>query len=247
MSGSQLLMGFRKLWVIKDVIVTAYKNNPRLGNACTGCVTFSLGDVLAQKIEQKTGGSTNIDLWRAAQIGALGLTMNGFFLHHWYHTLDRVVGSSMKSKVGVATKVIADQLLYAPFAICTFFYFMVARSSSSITEANQRFLTKMELSFTTTFFADCMLWPASNFVNFRFITLAYRPSFSAVIQLMWQTYLSATTTTTSPMLVAGMTSAADLEGSVSSVNVMDVEPSGVVELESESKSKSEGKKRDKLE
>lgn len=193
-SPRTLVGGSKQIWALKNALVTAYRAHPRLANALTGCATFSLGDILAQKLEMrksdKNGGE--YDIVRAAQVGFLGFVMNGFFLHHWYHTLDRVVGTSMTSKVGVAIKVAADQFIYAPFAIASFFYFTSFRKSGNIVKANEEFGTKLEASFVSTFLADCVLWPSANFVNFRYITLAYRPSFTAIVQLMWQTYLSAT-------------------------------------------------------
>ena len=44
--------------------------------------------------------------------------------------------------------------------------------------------------FVPTFFADCTVWPLANFVNFRVIPLVYRASFTAFVQLLWQSYLS---------------------------------------------------------
>lgn len=185
--------GTKQLWALKNALVSAYKANPRLANALTGCATFSMGDVLAQKLEmKKSGKDLDFDIVRSAQVGLLGLVMNGFFIHHWYHTLDKVVGTSMTSKIGVAIKVAADQFLYAPFAIASFFYFTSFRKSGDVRVANDEFVEKMKANFMSTFTADCVLWPSANFVNFRYIILAYRPAFTAVVQLLWQTYLSAT-------------------------------------------------------
>ena len=203
MSVRPLLGSVKSILAVKDVVVSFYSKNPRLANACTGCLTFSLGDIIAQKLEQqRTGSSTKLNIWRSVQIGALGIAMNSFFLHHWYRSLDRVVGSSMTNRLGVAAKVVADQTIYAPFAITSFFYFTSACNSSSVAEANSSFMDKLGRSFVPTYLADCMLWPASNYVNFRYVSLAYRPSFTAVVQLLWQTYMSTTSS-----LKAGATEA----------------------------------------
>lgn len=155
-----------------------------------------MGDILAQKIELGSSKKeVEYDLVRAAQVGVLGFVMNGFFIHHWYHSLDRVVGPSMTCKVGVWMKVAADQLIYAPFSIATFFYFTSFRESGDVGEANKEFMPKMKQSFVQTFVADCALWPLANFVNFRFVALTHRPAFTAVVQLMWQTYMSAISNT----------------------------------------------------
>jgi hypothetical protein len=193
MSARPYLGGAKRVWSARETVVQAYKTNPRLANAVTGFATFSLGDVLAQKVEQKQSGVVRkLDLWRSTQLGFLGVVMNGFFLHHWFNLLDRVVGSSMKSKIGVAAKVAADQFIFAPFAIAVFFGYNTVRQSSSIDDAQVRWLNCMRQNFMPTFVADCSLWPAANFVNFRYVHLNYRPTFTAAVQLLWQTYMSAT-------------------------------------------------------
>lgn len=196
MSARLFTLGTQKLSRVRHAITSFYLSNPRLANACTGCLTFTMGDILAQKIQHRNKrGNSQVDYWRSAHVGMLGLVMNGVFLYHWYNVLDKVVGSSMTSKVGVAIKVAADQFIYAPFAIMTFFYFTSVRETSNVAMANQDFKNKVHDNFLTTFLADCTLWPLSNFVNFRYVNLAYRPSFTAVIQLLWQTYLSVTSHT----------------------------------------------------
>lgn len=206
-----LVGGTKQIWALKNALVTAYRAHPRLANALTGCATFSLGDILAQKLEMRKNDKSDAeyDIVRAAQVGLLGFVMNGFFLHHWYHALDRVVGTSMTSKLGVAIKVAADQFIYAPFAIVSFFYFTSFRKSGDVGKSNEEFVAKMEASFVPTFLADCVLWPSANFVNFRYVTLAFRPTFTAIVQLMWQTYLSATSSqsaTDSTTATVGVTS-----------------------------------------
>lgn len=193
MNTRALLSGVKQILALKNAVLSLYKKNPRVANALTGGLTFSMGDIVAQKLElSKNETHKEVDLWRASQVGLLGLVMNGIFLHYWYNTLDRVVGSSMTSKIGVAIKVAADQLIYAPFSIGTFFYFTSFRNSGDIAQSNEEFVIKMEKKFVPTFLADCVLWPTANFVNFRYVSLPFRPSFTAIVQLLWQSYLSVT-------------------------------------------------------
>ena len=189
-------------------IAGVYARNPRLANATTGGLTFAAGDLAAQRLEMSRHRSVaeregqqkdshqyeqqSYNFRRAAQLGALGFVMNGAFLYTWYTRLDAVIGSSQSSKLGVAAKVAADQFVYAPFSIAVFFYFMSLRQTGSVAAAGAEFGDKMRENFITTYCADCLLWPCSNFVNFRFVQLAYRPTFTAVIQFIWQTYLSYT-------------------------------------------------------
>lgn len=116
--------------------------------------------------------------------------MNGFFLHRWFLILDKVIGKSVKN--GAILKVMADQVIYAPFTILTFFGFACAMKPS--TSFEMKTLTdKIQNDFVKTYIADCTIWPAANFINFTFVPLIYRASFTAVTQLVWQTYLSVVT------------------------------------------------------
>jgi hypothetical protein len=194
----------------KFVVPQIFKKNPRLVNVCTGCATFAMGDILAQYLEHRQSGrgKLSFDYWRTFQVGMFGIVMNTFFLHHWYAFLDKVVGSSMTSKVGVAVKMAADQFIYAPFAISSYFCFAsfraeLANGDYSLESIYNAFMMKMELRFLKTYMADCVVWPFANFVNFRFVPLPYRPSLSCVVQLLWQTYMSFTAIPTIEVPVIG--------------------------------------------
>lgn len=178
----------RRILSVKDQIQHIFHNSPRLANAITGFATFSAGDVLIQRYEKKR--FHEIDYLRSFELGLLGLVMNGYFLVSWYKFLDRAVGHSMSCATNVTLKVIADQVVYAPFSIVAFFGFSSMIRHFNTSEAIDYFDNKIRSHFWTTFLADCSVWPAVNAVNFRFISLAYRPTFTAVIQLMWQAYMS---------------------------------------------------------
>ncbi len=80
--------------------------------------------------------------------------------------------------------------MYAPFSILAFFSVASFQESNSIQKFQSNIEKKVSTSFLKTLLADCALWPFVNFVNFRFIPISYRPSFVAMAQLLWQTYLS---------------------------------------------------------
>jgi len=174
-------------------IKRVFASHPKLSSACTGFVTFSLGDVIAQKLEK--GGNKVLDLKRSLKVGFLGFFMNGVFLTRWFEYLDRVVGTCMLTKSNVICKVVADQLVYAPLAIMAYFSYATAtlcdeQSSEGKPSASSSFLGKMVNDFWPTFAADCTIWPVANVVNFRYVPLIYRASFTSVIALIWQTYMS---------------------------------------------------------
>jgi len=169
-------------------IKRVFQTHPQFSNACTGFVTFSLGDVIAQKLEHK---NKSLDLKRSLNLGLLGFVMNGFFLYRWFAYLDRVVGTCMKTKANVFYKVLADQVVYAPFAIIAYFSFATATKTFTSTPTDKAsFVDKLHSDFWPTFTADCSIWPLANVVNFRYVPLLYRATFTSVVSLIWQTYMS---------------------------------------------------------
>jgi len=182
-------------------IKRVFSTHPKFSNACTGFVTFSVGDVIAQKLEH--GGDKKLDLKRSFKLGVLGFVMNGYFLYKWFAYLDRVVGTCMKTKANVFYKVLADQVVYAPFAILAYFGYATATKSlgetsppspkegvNHNTSTSSSFVDKLHKDFWPTFAADCAIWPLANVVNFRYVPLLYRATFTSVISLIWQTYMS---------------------------------------------------------
>ncbi len=181
---------FQMFATLRNRVHIFFEKYPRIASGITGFCTFSAGDVLAQRLEMTQNKTKTFDYKRPIQIGFLGLVSNGYFLTKWYHLLDTVVGTSMTSKKTVLTKVVADQLVDAPFAILSFFSFTSYLTESDISKAWKHFMVTTKEHFVPTFFADCTVWPLANFVNFRVIPLVYRASFTAFVQLLWQSYLS---------------------------------------------------------
>lgn len=175
---------------VRHRIHTFYEKYPRMASGITGFCTFGAGDILAQRLEMTQNKSKTFDYKRPIQIGILGLVSNGYFLTKWYQLLDNIAGSSMTSKKTVLSKVIADQLVFAPYAILSFFSVTSYLTESSLSKAWHHFKITTEERFFPTFFADCTIWPLANFVNFRVVPLVYRASFTAFVQLLWQSYLS---------------------------------------------------------
>jgi hypothetical protein len=179
----------KKFIAIKDQVHGVFERSPRLANAITGFATFSVGDFLVQRYELNS--IEQVDFQRCLNLGTLGIVMNGYFLVSWYGILDRFIGRSMRCLQTVSMKVVADQVVFAPFTIGAFFGVSGLVRYSNPTEVVNYFESKMKNNFWSTFIADCTIWPLMNVVNFKFIPLIYRPAFTAVVQLVWQSYLSA--------------------------------------------------------
>mmetsp|Transcript_26203 Transcript_26203/g.38819 ORF Transcript_26203/g.38819 Transcript_26203/m.38819 type:complete len:231 (-) Transcript_26203:312-1004(-) len=177
---------------IPSLIHAYFQKRPILANSCSGFGTFAVGDILSQMVAQSSEGnnSATIDVMRAVRTGTVGVLMNGFMLHFWYRSLDRIFGSAMKNVKMVVFKCFVDQLVYAPFSIGVFFTYASINRGGSIGDIYDTMTKKSNESFLETWAADCMIWPWVNFLNFRFVPIYMRPTFIGMAQVMWQTYLS---------------------------------------------------------
>jgi hypothetical protein len=169
-------------------ITQTFAKNPMLSNSCTGFLIFTSGDLCSQYFKDNSLEKINFN--RVLQTGSIGIFMNGIMLHYWYRSLDRLFGTSMTRYGGVILKVIIDQVVYAPFSIGVFFSVASISKGGDANTIIKRLQDKTNESFVETWAADCMLWPAVNFLNFRFVPIHLRPTFVGFAQLMWQTYMS---------------------------------------------------------
>jgi len=87
----------------------------------------------------------------------------------------------------VLKKTIADQLIMAPFAICTCLMWAATMEGASITEA----LARVNSTLAEAWIMDCEVWPLANMVAFRMVPTMYRASFIGFVQVGWQTYMSS--------------------------------------------------------
>jgi protein Mpv17 len=179
--------------VFKSINDTFHKY-PMTSNTFTGFNTFFLGDAIAQCYEIKCSeGTKEFSLKHSLQIGVLGTILNGPLMLGWYGVLDKVFGASMTCHRTVFYKVAADQIVFAPMAIVAFFGYKCSLIHSDTQLITTSFQNQVYHQFWDTYLADCSLWPAANIVNFKYVSLVYRPSFTSMVQLLWQTYLSYVT------------------------------------------------------
>ena len=172
------------------------KKRPLLTNSIAGFLIFSVGDFASQQLNliqsNKVVGSLERNTLLSS--GFLGIFLNGLVLPVWYRTLDTKFGSNRANTSGVLNKVLADQLVYAPFSISVFFLYSTCVNSSTAfnfqNNDGNKFVEKMKVSFYSTWLADCAFWPFVNLVNFRLIPIIYRPVFVGVAQVFWQSYVS---------------------------------------------------------
>lgn len=152
-----------------------------------------LGDWLQQLNERTKHSSTTAAdkaafKWNARRTlhmsTSFGLT-SGFLCHYWYIFLDRsVVGGTGLSLV--ARKVVYDQLIFSPVCIaaCLVAAGVVEGSPS------RAIASDVVVKGGNLFFAECLIWPPAQFVNFYFLPTRYRVAFDNLVSLGFDTYTS---------------------------------------------------------
>ena len=130
----------------------------KLSPVLTGAATFGLGDVTVQSFDRKKENN----LQNSCAVALLGAFTNGIVLPHWFTALDRSFGPSMRSRRVVFAKMIADQVIYAPFAVTLFVFVQaeICRLDSS------QALTRSDL--TNLWLSDCAGTPLRDFLFDRF-------------------------------------------------------------------------------
>lgn len=92
-------------------------SNLLLINTGTCCALYTVGDLIEQRIEGHKS-EKKLDWARTARMAILGFCM-GPVNHYWYVGLDRALPGIAAKTVG--KKVLADQLLMAPFCYTIFY------------------------------------------------------------------------------------------------------------------------------
>lgn len=87
-----------------------------LFNVCTSGVVYAAGDQIQQRFEGR--GRKTADWRRSGRMASVGAPI-GLLSHYWYLLLDRTIPAITAR--AVARKVLADQLLFGPVCLATFF------------------------------------------------------------------------------------------------------------------------------
>lgn len=147
---------------------------PYRTKAATSLCVSATGDVLAQQLASADG---SFDPMRTARQAAWGL-MQAPVTHNVFNFLARVpaVGFVPASVVGVAV----DQLCISPPVHAGYFAWVSAASSGfrrSLTEVKAEVSEKLWPAWKT----GLAVWPATIYLNVRFIPLKYRVLFTNVV------------------------------------------------------------------
>ncbi|KAK1857702.1 hypothetical protein I4F81_000317 [Pyropia yezoensis] len=152
--------------------------------AITAGVLVGLGDTLAQMLTGTPLG--NLDLPRLFRFAAFGLVLQGPVGHAWYNLLERVV--RLPGVAGIAGKVAADQLLFAPVFTSIFFGYLCVTEGGQLGDVREAVTSKLP----STLIASWKVWPLAHIINFGVIPLGLRVLYVNAVSTAWIAFLSMT-------------------------------------------------------
>lgn len=137
------------------------------------------------------GADRPFDLERQARFVCYGF-LASTVQFSWYSFLEDAVkgrGSMSMSDSGhrsLIVRLLADQILYAPFSLLLFFAFMNVMEGNSTADLRKR----LAKQFVPALKAQYLLWPVVQFVNFKFVPLMYQLPVVSTVSVGWNIYLS---------------------------------------------------------
>jgi protein Mpv17 len=154
---------------------------PVLVKSLTSLFGFMIGDLLAQSI---VGNPYNV--WRTVRLVLFGVIMDGPVGHVWYTTLDEHVWANKpKSNRAVLTKMLLDQLVWAPFFSCVFFAFI-----GTLEGRPDKILSSIQRKLVPMLLTNYAVWPIAHIINFKYIPSSQRILYINCCQILWSAYMS---------------------------------------------------------
>eukprot|EP00123_Amoebidium_parasiticum_P021436 comp6722_c0_seq1/m.2496 comp6722_c0_seq1/g.2496 ORF comp6722_c0_seq1/g.2496 comp6722_c0_seq1/m.2496 type:complete len:247 (-) comp6722_c0_seq1:444-1184(-) len=160
------------------------ETNPFVTKGITAGIIGGVGDVCCQKLVDKVDEVN----WKRTGMFVL---INGIYvaptIHVWYNLIARTIGR-WGGMQGVFAQLAADQLLFAPAFISSFTALLLAVEGRAADLPGH-----LAQHLWSTLIANWQIWVPANYVNFRYVPLAYRVLFGNGVSLVWNTYLSYAT------------------------------------------------------
>ncbi|XP_017137023.1 mpv17-like protein 2 [Drosophila miranda] len=140
------------------------------------------GDAVTQQYERAIHKRL-FDFHRSGCMFLTGLAV-GPVQHAFYSHLDVYLPDS--KRITAVKKIFFDQMFMSPTYIFLFFYVSSLLEGKTIKESNAEIREK----FLYTWMIDCLIWPAVQYLNFRFLNPRHRVVFINVTNCMYIVLLS---------------------------------------------------------
>eukprot|EP01133_Synstelium_polycarpum_P010597 gene10597-12331_t len=155
------------------------KYSPISTKALTSATLSFTSNIIAQGVIERR----KIDWPRVIKFTIWGL-LSSPLVHYWHIILDRMF-RNIKDQYQVWGKLIADQLIFAPFINIAFYTVLALldRKPGSI-------LIKLYFDLMPTLKASWKVWPLAQFINFSFVPSHLRVLFGNLVGFLWSIYLT---------------------------------------------------------
>jgi len=179
----------------------SFETHPYGTLAITNGALNALGDMVAQLTEKFNGPPSERKGWqydipRTLRFAAFGVGM-GPVIGRWNFILERYFplrsarpplggGKAPVSLRALGKRVAADQLFMAPIGLSIFVGSMGIMEGRDATHIQRKYADML----VPALLMNWQVWPLAQFVNFRFIPLAYRVPFQSSCGVFWTLYLS---------------------------------------------------------
>jgi len=166
----------------------AVSTSPLLTKSLTSLLGFVIADVVAQILSKSKDESPfALDLARLGRTGLFGFVFYGPVSGTWYSWLDQtVLPDQPTSAAAVALKTLADQVLWAPCLVTSFFAWDLVWSEEAGLE---QLPVKMQQDLLATLLVNWTFWPAFHLLNFRFVPPGDRILYINVVQVFYNVFL----------------------------------------------------------
>lgn len=138
----------------------------------SGGIVSGVTDFITQRYTKN-----EVDKKQTFQMALCGSITNGIFIPRWYNFLHKRFGNITYKKV------IADQIIYAPFSAC----FWIT-CGSIVKKYNP--IDEISKKLPAIWAVDLCFWPLCNFMIFKFTPLIYQPYIVLSGDIIWNIFLS---------------------------------------------------------
>ncbi|SMN18974.1 similar to Saccharomyces cerevisiae YLR251W SYM1 Protein required for ethanol metabolism [Maudiozyma saulgeensis] len=165
---------------------------PYRTNALTTGALFGIGDIIAQEIFPKEKDLKKFDMNRTIRATTYGTVIFSVIGDKWYKTLNRISlpqlnnTNSKKKIITLLLRVSIDQILFAPFGLILYYGSMSVMNGGNL----QNVRSKLNSQFWPTLYANWLVWPMVQLMNFSIVPVQYRLLCVNSIALLWNTFLS---------------------------------------------------------
>ncbi|XP_068143196.1 PXMP2/4 family protein 4 [Drosophila tropicalis] len=145
-------------------------------------ILLVIGDMVTQQLEY-LAQNYPFDYHRSGRMFITGLIM-GPIQHLFYNLLDHILPQN--TQIATLKKIFWDQLLMSPMYLFGFFYLTSLLEGHSFQDSNDEIKEK----FLYTWMMDCIIWPAVQYFNFRYLKSVYRVAFINITNCLYIVLLS---------------------------------------------------------